>query len=231
MRTSYVVVLLCLFCAILALLGGCSRGTYNESALMLRARMRMVDRLEHSGRITDPRVLEAMREIPRQAFLPADAGIDPYAENAATDNGYCSPLMVGLAMQESQIFPKHRVLMIDPPDAYPAAVAARLCQRVCVLCSSRMQVATMIQQLGEVGVTNVEVHCGNATQGWSETGPYHAIIVRCDSREVPEGLCDQMDRRGLMLQFQGPNARTLQVLRVRNGEFIGTTIVQVGTAM
>ena len=161
MRTSYAVVLLCVFCAILVLLGGCSRGTYNESALMLRARMRMVDRLEHSGRITDPRVLGAMREIPRQAFLPADAGIDPYAENAATDNGYCSPLMVGLAMQESQIFPKHRELMIDPPDAYPAAVAARLCQRVCVLCSSRMQVATMIQQLGEVGVTNVEVHCGN----------------------------------------------------------------------
>ena len=161
-------------------------------------------RVDLEGRdITDPRVLAAMAELPREAFV-----IPNYETNAYEDSPLpigmgqtiSQPYIVALMTQALRLKGDEDVLEIGTGSGYQAAILAKLCRRVYTVerfdeLSQRAQTA-----LGRLGIDNVEFAVGDGSQGWPEAGRrFDRIIVTAAMPEVPEPMADQLKEGGVLV--------------------------------
>jgi len=167
-------------------------------------RERMVaDQLEAPGRdIRDPRVLEAMRRVPRHEFVPSD-----YQDQAYNDHplpiGYgqtiSQPYIVGFMTEQLRPRPTDRVLEVGTGSGYQAAVLSRLVSEVCTIEILEPLARRAEQDLARLGYSNVKVRHGDGYLGWPEAAPFDAIIVTCAPEQVPQALIDQLKDGGRMI--------------------------------
>jgi protein-L-isoaspartate(D-aspartate) O-methyltransferase len=150
----------------------------------------------------DRRVMQAMAEVPRDAFVPDEM------QAAAFDNG---PLPIGQGQTISQPYivalmtdllapePTHRVLEIGTGSGYQTAVLARLCATV----YSMERVPSLARQAREriagLGYGNVQIRSGNGYAGWPEHAPYDGIIVTAAAPYAPEALVEQLKPGGRLV--------------------------------
>jgi protein-L-isoaspartate(D-aspartate) O-methyltransferase len=167
--------------------------------------------------IKDPRVLEAMREVPRHEFVPAKLRGGAYLD---------CPLPIGYGQTISQPFivafmteklePKDidRVLEVGTGSGYQAAVLSRLVKEVYsieILAPLAEQAAATLKRLH---YDNVRVKAGDGYRGWPEYAPFDAIIVTCAPGEIPAPLIEQLADGGRMIIPVGPigGAQDLYIL-------------------
>ncbi len=152
--------------------------------------------------INDPRVLAAMRQVPRHLFVP-----NAYREEAYGDH----PLPIGEGQTISQPFivaymtallglqGDEKVLEIGTGSGYQAAVLAHLAREVHTVERLPQLAAQARARLEALGLDNVHVHVGDGTLGLPEHAPYDAILVTAAAPEVPAPLLAQLAEGGRLV--------------------------------
>ena len=175
-------------------------------------RNRMVDEQIAGRGIHDPAVLAALREVPREAFVPDYLRSDAYEDSPlpiGAGQTISQPYIVALMLEAARIGPGDRVLEVGAGSGYATAVASRIAARVYAiervdsLCEeARARLAT----LGHADT--VELRCGDGSAGWPEAAPFDAIIVSAGAPAVPEALKSQLADGGRLVLPIGADAHS-----------------------
>lgn len=155
----------------------------------------MVEKQIRARGIADPRVLDAMREVPRHRFLPRHLRSRAYQDrpvSIGSGQTISQPYMVALMTEALQPQADQHVLEVGTGSGYQTAILARLTKRVDSVERIPELAAAARRVLSELGVTNVTVHVGDGSQGLETVGPFHGILVTAGSPEVPQPLMEQL---------------------------------------
>ena len=160
------------------------------------ARNCMVDSQIRPNRVTDPRILSAMRRLPRERFLPSDVWSLAYAdEDVPLGNGrfMLEPMVLARLLQAANLRDNERVLVVGAGTGYDAAVLAACGCRVTALeeDSSLLTIARAVLPVEAPGVTVVS---GPLADGWPAGGPYDLILIEGAVAAIPPALAAQTHR-------------------------------------
>lgn len=178
-------------------------------------RARMVREQLEAREVHDPRVLDAMRRVPRHLFVP-----EPLREHAYEDRPQpigeaqtiSQPLMVGLMTELLELTPADRVLEIGTGSGYQAAVLAELAAEVISIERHERLAVRARELLAWLGYTNVRIEIGDGTEGWPELAPYDCIVVTAGAPAMPQPLIEQLKPGGRIVAPIG--TRLVQTLTV-----------------
>jgi protein-L-isoaspartate(D-aspartate) O-methyltransferase len=179
-------------------------------------RTRMVEQQLSARDIRSPRVLDAMRSVPRHLFVPErerDAAYDDTPVPIGYSQTISQPYIVAFMTQALEVAPSHRVLEIGTGSGYQAAVLSVLAQQVYTIEIVAPLAERARETLKSLGYRNVEVRTGNGYLGWREHAPYDRIMVTAAPDEVPPVLVEQLTIGGLMAIPVGTLFQELRILR------------------
>lgn len=179
-------------------------------------RQRLADLLGTRG-ITDARVLDAIRAVPRHLFVPEALVDDAYEDRPLPiDQGQTisQPWIVAFMCQAAEIGTDQRVLEVGTGSGYAAAVTARLCAHLDSIERHAPLAATAVQRLAAIGTTNVDVHVADGTGGLPSRAPFDAIIVTAGGPVVPPALLLQLAPAGRLVMPVG-DRKHQKLVRVR----------------
>ena len=162
-------------------------------------RQRMVEEQLVARGVHDPRVLDAMGRVPREAFVPERDRALAYADRALPlEEGQTvsQPLVVATMTEALAPRPDDRVLEIGTGSGYQTAVLARLVAEVYTVERLPALQEHARAVLDGLGVANVAFLAGDGTLGWPEHAPYDGIVVTAAAPSVPEPLKEQLDEDG-----------------------------------
>jgi protein-L-isoaspartate(D-aspartate) O-methyltransferase len=161
----------------------------------IRARLRMVEEQIAARGISDPRVLRAMRQVPRHLFVPRRERPWAYSDGPLPlDFGQTisQPFIVALMSQALNLSGSERVLEIGTGSGYQAALLGSLAREVYSV-ERLPELANRAKRvLATLGILNVTVIVGNGTLGLPEKAPFDAILVTAGAPEVPDSLTAQL---------------------------------------
>jgi protein-L-isoaspartate(D-aspartate) O-methyltransferase len=147
-------------------------------------------------------VLQAMREVPREAFVrPSDREFAYLNEPLSIGHGQTisQPFIVALMTDLADCSPDHTVLEVGTGSGYQAAVLARLVRQVYSVEVVPELAAGAAEALRRLGVANVCVREGDGRLGWPEHAPYDAILVTAASASLPVALGEQLRPGGRLI--------------------------------
>ena len=167
----------------------------------------MVDEQLRRRGISDPGVLRAMAEVPREEFVPPDLRAYAYHDGALQighGQTISQPLVVAEMIHAMRLHGSEQVLEVGTGSGYQAAVLARLAPSVVTIELVPELAERAAATLRRLGVTNVEIVIGDGSRGWPAGAPYDAIVVACAAREVPPALVEQLTPEGRLVIPVGP---------------------------
>jgi protein-L-isoaspartate(D-aspartate) O-methyltransferase len=188
-------------------------------------RERMVA-LQIAGRgIKDRRVLEAMRRVPREAFI-AD-GLEEFAYEdtplpIAEGQTISQPYIVALMIATAEVKPGDRVLDVGTGSGYAAAVLAEIGAEVYTIERHKALANAARDLFDQLGYRNIKVCHGDGTLGWPEAAPFDAIIVAAGGPQIPAALRSQLKAGGRLIipvGTLGHEQELVKVVRDGEGEF------------
>ncbi len=164
-------------------------------------RDRMVEEQMAARDIRHPAVLEAMRRVPRHAFVPPDLWDRAYADAPlpiGSDQTISQPYMVALMSQalvsgSEQPESRRKVLEIGTGSGYQTAVLCELFDEVYTIERHGELSERAAAVLGELGYANVHFKIGDGTRGWPSQAPFDAVIVTASAPQVPAPLMNQLN--------------------------------------
>ena len=166
-------------------------------------RLNMVESQVRPSDVTDRRITRAMREIPREAFVPGPLKSIAYADeplkisDAAHNQRYMlAPRLLAKLVQLLEIESDGMVLDVGPATGYSTALLARLGQAVVALEEDARLAERMQEVLANQGVDNAVVISGSMSAGAADEGPYDAILINGAVVDVPTALLDQLKDGG-----------------------------------
>jgi protein-L-isoaspartate(D-aspartate) O-methyltransferase len=162
--------------------------------------------LERRG-ITDPRILDAFRAVPREAFVPEE--LSEFAnEDSPLPIGQgqtiSQPYIVALTARALELRGGERVLEIGTGSGYAAAILGQIAREVYTVERLEDLAASARERLEALGCANVHVLQGDGSLGWPEHAPYDAIAVAAGGPKVPEALLAQLAVSGRLVIPVGP---------------------------
>jgi protein-L-isoaspartate(D-aspartate) O-methyltransferase len=164
------------------------------------ARAELIDQL--STEIKDKRVLEAMRSIPRELFVPKESQHLAYEDRPLPigyDQTISQPFIIALMTEALELKGSESVLEVGSGSGYQAAILAKLARHVVTTERIEPLAEAARKALDKLGLTNVEVHLAEETLGWRREAPYDAIMVTAAAPHVPPDLLAQLRIRGRMV--------------------------------
>ena len=184
-------------------------------------RNRMVAAQIEMRDVNSPRVLEAMRKVERHRFVDRefwDNAYEDYPLPIGHGQTISQPYVVALMSQSIAEHGVTRVLEVGTGSGYQSAVLAELCEKVYTIEIIERLALRARELLRTLGYTNVEVLCGDGSQGWPEFAPYDGIIVTCAPTQIPQPLRDQLQEGGIMaIPVGGTSSQDLEILHKENG--------------
>ncbi len=160
----------------------------------------MIESQLRVSKVADERVIRAIRQVDRTAFVPADKRALAYADaNVAIAPGRAlmQPLILARLLAAADIDANDRVLVVGAGTGYAAAVLARMAGRVIALESDNGLAGFARAALQ--GTAYVEVVVGDLTQGYASSAPYDVIFFDGAVEHVPARLVDQLADTGVMI--------------------------------
>jgi protein-L-isoaspartate(D-aspartate) O-methyltransferase len=183
---------------------------------------RLISEVLIPGGVTDKRVLDAVRQTARHAFVPANVRDQAYLDRAlpiGQSQTISSPYIVAVMTQELDTKPEHKVLEIGTGSGYQAAVLSPLVEAVYSIEIVPELGAQAKRVLDSLGYKNVFTKVGDGFLGWEEHAPFDRIIVTCSPEDVPKPLLDQLAEGGLMVIPVGERyQQTLYLMRKKGGK-------------
>lgn len=171
--------------------------------------------------ISDPRVLEVMASIPREAFIEPHLHGEAYTDRAlpiACGQTISQPVVVGLMTQALALTGVEKVLEIGTGSGYQAAILSRLCRRLYTLERHRDLHTAATALFQSLRLRNITTLLGDGWKGWPEQGPFDRIIVTAAADEIPMALADQLSLGGIMVIPVGEQYHDQQMLRIYRSE-------------
>jgi protein-L-isoaspartate(D-aspartate) O-methyltransferase len=179
-------------------------------------RQRMVAQHLQRRDITDARVLEAFRRVPREEFVDA-AHLEFAYDDTPLPIGYgqtiSQPYVVALTVQALGLEGHERVLEIGAGSGYAAAILGKLAREVHTIERIEELAALARHRLERLGFDNVFVHHGDGTLGWPDAAPFHAIAVSAGAPRPPPSLLAQLAIGGRLVIPHGP-ATSQRLVRI-----------------
>jgi len=179
-----------------------SKGAHPRSTDFADARIRMVQEQLIERDITDPRVLKAMRDVPRHWFVPEAQQLDAYKDRPLPigyEQTISQPYIVALMTQLLAVRPGDKVLEIGTGSGYQAAVLSELTPDVYTIEIVEPLARRTIELFKQKGYDNIHARIGDGFRGWPEAAPFDAIIVTCAAPRPPQPLVDQLRVGGSMV--------------------------------
>jgi protein-L-isoaspartate(D-aspartate) O-methyltransferase len=157
--------------------------------------------------ITRPEVIQAMRDVRRHEFVPAEYLSQAY-ENHPLPIGYgqtiSQPYIVALMTQALDLEPGERVLEIGTGSGYQAAVLGELDVEVYSMEIIEPLATAAEERLRRLGYTEIELRHADGYLGWPEAAPFDAIVVTAAPDHVPQPLLAQLEIGGVLVIPVGP---------------------------
>ncbi len=181
--------------------------------------------------ISDPRVLEAMAAVPREAFVGADQTRRAYADGPlpiGEGQTISQPYVVAWMAEAAEVGAGDRVLEVGTGSGYAAAVLGRLADAVYTVERHAVLARAAAGRLRGLGCDNVRVRHGDGNEGWSEHAPYDAIVVAAAGPHVPGALRAQLRKGGRLVIPIGGRWATQRLIRERLGESGEFTCEELG---
>jgi protein-L-isoaspartate(D-aspartate) O-methyltransferase len=176
----------------------------------------MVARQIAARGIDDPLVLDAMRAVSREDFVPADLAGFAY-EDGPLPIGHgqtiSQPYIVAVMTAAARVRPGDRGLEIGTGSGYGAAVLSEIAGEVYTIERIEALADSARDRLAALGYANVHVRCGDGTLGWAEHAPYDVIIVTAGGPAVPPALMDQLKPGGRLVMPLGSEPRAQRLIR------------------
>jgi protein-L-isoaspartate(D-aspartate) O-methyltransferase len=192
------------------------------------ARRMMVDGQVRTSDVTDLRILGAMLDIPREAFVPAEQAKLAYADldlAVAAGRRLLKPMVLARLVQAAAVGEEDRVLDVAAATGYSSALLGRLAASVVALEEDVALAGAARDALAGAGAGNVEVVCGPLAKGWPAGAPYAVILVNGAVEVLPESLCRQLKDGGRLvcIEGRGPAAKAM-LYRSVGGQVSGRPI-------
>jgi protein-L-isoaspartate(D-aspartate) O-methyltransferase len=192
-------------------------------------RERMVRELVAARGVTDPRVLDALRQVPRHLFVREHLRAQAYGDHALPIGGgqtISQPYVVARMTEVLEVAPEHTVLEVGTGSGYQTAVLARLARWVYSLERVSELAHAAIQRMRDLELLNVKIQAFDGSVGWSEAAPFDRILVTAGAPRVPPPLLEQLRVGGRLLLPEGERqaqrlvtyTRTARGVRRRAGE-------------
>jgi len=193
------------------------------------ARDHMVDCQVRTNKVTDPAVVQAMRDIPRERFVePGLEGIAYLDEDIPIGGGryMLEPMVLARMLQVLAVRPDDLVLDIGTGSGYSAAVLSRLASAVVALEADEALAGAADRNMADLGIDNVVVVRGALAEGYLAQAPYDVIVMEGAVAEVPASLTDQLADGGrLGAVVRAPGSQGKAVLMMRSGRNVSTRVV------
>ncbi|MGF6367596.1 protein-L-isoaspartate(D-aspartate) O-methyltransferase [Paraburkholderia sp. RAU6.4a] len=181
------------------------------------ARAWMVERQIVQRGVRDDYVIEAMRRVPREAFVPSDLREFAYDDTPLPIGGEQSisqPYIVAKMLAAAELQPGDRVLDIGTGSGYAAAIAAEIAGRVDSIERDASLAEGARERLQRLGYENVEVHVGDGTAGLAAHAPYNAIIAAAGGPRVPRALRMQLAVGGRLVMPVGSSQSRQRLVKI-----------------
>lgn len=166
----------------------------------------MVDGQVRTADVTDSRILDAMLEVPREAFVPADKQALAYLDldldigAAGSAKRYLiKPVVTARLLQAAEIKATDKVLVVGVASGYAAALAAKLTSQVTATESDAALAAKAGDTLRQLGCGNVTVKTAAAADGDTAGASYDVIVLNGATEVVPNGLYEQLGQGGRLV--------------------------------
>ncbi|MEK7385507.1 MAG: protein-L-isoaspartate(D-aspartate) O-methyltransferase [candidate division NC10 bacterium] len=187
-----------------------------------RERLRMVEEQLVRRGLTDARVLDALRKVPRHLFVEealCDRAYGDHPLPIGEEQTISQPYIVALMTQLLELSDRDKVLEIGTGSGYQTAVLAELARRVCSIERLPRLAERARALLEQLGYANVWVRVGSGTLGWPDEAPFDRILVTAGGPSVPPPLFQQLAEGGrLVLPLGDPVNQTLTVVEKVRGE-------------
>ncbi len=195
-------------------------------------RMEMVRSQIASRGITDHKVLEAFRKVPRHLFVPHDYRRFSYADQPlpiGEGQTISQPYIVAYMTENLNLVPGEKVLEIGTGSGYQAAILAETEAIVYTIEVIEPLALRAKDILEDQGYKNIFMKTGDGYQGWAEHAPFDAIMVTCSPTNIPEALTDQLAEGGRMIIPVGrqQGIQYLYLLEKRNGKIRQRNVMPV----
>lgn len=167
-----------------------------------KARDRMVETQIVDRGIRDPRVLEAMRKVPRHMFVDEALKEQAYSDHPlpiGDKQTISQPYIVALMTESLELDGHEKVLEIGTGSGYQAAVLAELADRVFTVERFPGLAFRANQNFQKLGYRNIIVRVADGTLGWPDEAPFDAIVVTAGTPKLPQPLVDQLGPEGRMV--------------------------------
>src|SRR5205823_2853711 len=163
------------------------------------------------------RVLEAMRRVPREAFVPPDLAARAYEDGPlpiGEGQTISQPFIVALMTEAALIPAGGRVLDVGTGSGYAAAVLSRIAGEVYAIERHHALVESAKRRFEQLGYRNIKIRHGDGTLGWADAAPFDAIIVAAGGPEIPEVLQSQLKIGGCLVIPIGVLEREQRLVKV-----------------
>jgi protein-L-isoaspartate(D-aspartate) O-methyltransferase len=172
------------------------------------ARRAMVDGQVRTSDVTDPGIITAMLEIPRELFVPQARAALAYldrdvviADATATEPAryLIKPMVAARLIQAADPGPRDRVLVVGAGTGYAAVVISRLAREVIAVEENESLIQRARSVLASLENRNVNLIRGPLVDGAPASAPYDVILIDGGVETVPDGLCDQLALQGRLV--------------------------------
>ena len=193
-----------------------------------QARHNMVECQIRTVKVNDARVVEALRAVPREAFLPDHLKALAYVDEDLRIKGdryMMEPMILARLLQAAEIGPRDAALAIGCGTGYAVALLARLAETVVGVEPDGAFVAASDAALSRQGVDNAAVIEGDPTQGYPRQAPYDVILIEGRCADVPKSITDQLAEGGRLVSVIDERGVGKAMLMRRSGGAIGSRVL------
>ncbi len=180
-------------------------------------RLKMVEHSISARGVRDDLVLDAMRKVPRELFVPErlrEFAYDGSPLPIANGQTISQPYIVAFMAEALLLTGGEKVLEIGAGSGYAAAVLSEIAAQVYTVERIGELAETPAEGLSGLGYANVHVRHGDGTSGWPEHAPYDAIVVAAGGPRVPESLKSQLKVGGRLVMPVGSDQQIQELVRV-----------------
>jgi protein-L-isoaspartate(D-aspartate) O-methyltransferase len=180
-------------------------------------RERMIERLREHYKIKDERVLDAMRRVPRQFFVPEALKAQAYRDNAlpiAANQTISQPFIVARMTELLELNNQSKILEIGAGSGYQSAILSLLAQKIYAVERVPQLAQEAQERLKNLNVNNVSIVCADGTNGLEKHQPFDGILVAAGSPSLPEPLLKQLKNGGKLVIPIGENQKSQKLIRV-----------------